>query len=205
VEKFKALARILVEDAVLEFKQIEGIQLQDCFRLQPAAGPIKIGEALRLGPILHDMPLSVLFEFVIAPSASQTEAVTLLEGKLKMAAAARPAPFPVIPLRMACPVATTSSIAVPPASILNALSKLALYRLQERARQEAQAGEYEAANRHLRALALRLHAHGHHGLAKTALLEAENVGRLQQFSEEGSKEIKYGTRALMQPALEQPE
>jgi len=48
-------------------------------------------------------------------------------------------------------------------------------------------------------LALQLQAQGHHDLSKTALLEAENIERKQGFSEEGSKQVKYGTRALLKP------
>jgi len=40
---------------------------------------------------------------------------------------------------------------------------------------------------------------GERSLARTALVEAENIEKLQSFSEEGSKEIKYGTRALIMP------
>ena len=37
-------------------------------------------------------------------------------------------------------------------------------------------------------------------MAKTVLLEAENLQQQQSFSVEGRKNIKYGTRALLLPA-----
>jgi hypothetical protein len=43
---------------------------------------------------------------------------------------------------------------------------------------------------------------GEKQLAKTTLLEAENMERLNAFSQEGEKEIKYGTRALLMSAAE---
>ena len=48
-------------------------------------------------------------------------------------------------------------------------------------------------------LATTLLAQGENSLARTALMEAENIAKMQAFSDEGSKEIKYGTRALIMP------
>jgi Ca-activated chloride channel family protein len=93
--------------------------------------------------------------------------------------------------------------APPPVGILRALSRLTLYRLQERAREEAQAGHYENATRHLKNLAQHLLSQGEKDLAKTTLLEANNLEHMQALSRNGGKEIKYGTRALLcQPSEE---
>jgi Ca-activated chloride channel family protein len=89
----------------------------------------------------------------------------------------------------------------PPQVLINALSRLSLYRLQERARSETDAGEFAAATRHLRNLAQQLQAQGQHDLSKTTMFEAETIERLQAFSEQGNKEVKYATRALMSPKL----
>ena len=40
-------------------------------------------------------------------------------------------------------------------------------------------------------------AQGERGLARTALLEAEHIQQDKSFSQQGRKEIKYGTRALL--------
>jgi len=114
----------------------------------------------------------------------------------------RPTPFPPIRLRMERPAAATSAGEPPPPSIVSALSRLALYRLQDRARQEADAGEFEAATRHLQSLAMQLHVQGHEELSKTALLEVESLRQIQALSQSGGKTIKYGTRALLLPPVE---
>ncbi len=90
----------------------------------------------------------------------------------------------------------------PPLSVLRALSRLNLYRMQEQARKEAQAGHFDFATRHLKNLAQHLLSQGEKDLAKTALLEANNLERMQSLSENGGKEIKYGTRALLLSAAE---
>jgi Ca-activated chloride channel family protein len=81
--------------------------------------------------------------------------------------------------------------------MLSALSRLTLYRMQERARAEADAGNYEAASRHLHNLATHLLSQGEQQLAKTALLEAEHLERMHSWTASGNKAIKYDTRALL--------
>ena len=81
-------------------------------------------------------------------------------------------------------------------------SRFTLYRLQDRARQEADSEEYASATRHLKNLAALLLTQGEKDLAKTAMLDAEQTENMQAFSKEGSKQIKYGTRALLSSAAE---
>ena len=80
---------------------------------------------------------------------------------------------------------------------MDALSRLKLYRMQEQARLEVTAGEYDQASEHLHRLATHLLAQGERGLARTALMEAEQIQENKSFSQQGRKEIKYGTRALL--------
>jgi hypothetical protein len=74
--------------------------------------------------------------------------------------------------------------------------------MQERAHEEAEAKNFDSATRHLKNLASLLLTQGEKDLAKTALLEAENMELKKAFSQEGGKEIKYGTRALIMSATE---
>jgi Ca-activated chloride channel family protein len=123
--------------------------------------------------------------------------VTLLDGALKVSITANPAPTPPIRIHLTCDLIEEQTVDPPPAKILTALSRLTLFRMQERAQSAAEAGEYSDAARHLQNLATHLLARGEQGLAKTALLEAENLERMHAFSDGGSKEIKYRTRALL--------
>lgn len=202
IEKFKALARSLIDDAVLTSQNIEGVKLTYAFRLQPEGGPVGLAQEMHLGPILQDRSLIVLLEFVVEATASKASEVVLLDGILKAVVAARPTPFPPIRLRMFRPASATAALEPPPPAIVNALARLALYRLQERARQEAAAGEYDSATRHLAHLAMQLQAQGHQDLAKTVTLEAQTLERTRTLSPTGGKSIKYSTRALVLPAAE---
>lgn len=84
-----------------------------------------------------------------------------------------------------------------PETLLQALSRLTLYRMQEKARQEIATGEVSRAARRLQYLATHLLAKGERSLARTVLLEAEHLQRIHQLSGERGKQIKYGTRSLL--------
>ena len=136
-------------------------------------------------------------EMLVQPDALKQNAITVLNGKIFVQLTNQSPPEPPIPLRLVRPVLEGTNLDPPPLEIVDALSRLKFYRLQEQARLEATAGEYEQAAEHLTRLATHLLAQGERGLAKTALMEAENLQREKSFSQQGGKEIKYGTRALL--------
>ncbi len=197
IEKFKALANVFADEVVLDFAPREGVDLKYAFRLQPEGGAIAVDTALRLGPILQDVALHVLFEFVIQPAALKNSTVEFLNGNLKISLSGRPLPTPPIRLRLTRDVQTEPATEPPPTKILRALSRLTLYRLQERARDEADNGNFDKATSHLKNLASHLLSQGEGQLARTALLAAENLQRERAWGEDGGKEIKYSTRALL--------
>ena len=197
VEKFKALINTFADDIVLEFKGTENVKINYAFRLQPEGGAIETGSPMHLGPILREAPLHVLFEFLVDPEALSGDVLTLLSGSLKISIAARPTPVPPIRLHLTRDIRPNPSAEPPPTRILSALSRLTLYRMQERARTAADSGQYDVAARHLHNLATHLLSQGEHSLAKTALFEADNLERMHTWSESGNKDIKYQTRALL--------
>ncbi len=198
LEKFNALAQTYAEDVILDTKPVDGVELSYAFRLQPDPAPIMIDESsLRLGPILQDTSTRVLFEYIIQPKAVQSEMLTFLDGVLKVSIASLPLPVPPRQMRLQKPVVPDSTpIDPPPPEIVQALSRLMLYRMQERARKEIEKGDINNATRQLQSLAANLLTQGERGLARTIMLEVENLQQKSTLSDEGSKKIKYGTRAL---------
>ena len=85
----------------------------------------------------------------------------------------------------------------PPTAIIDALSKLTLYEMQEKAREALEDGNVEEATRKLEFLATRLFERGEDQLARQTLTEVEQVKRTSTLSKEGGKTIKYQTRALI--------
>lgn len=196
-EKYLSISHTVAEEVTLEGKLQQGILLNYAFRLQPESGPIPISDTMKLGPVLRGAGLRVLFEFLVQPSALGAQNASLLDGILKVTMASRPTPLPPIRLDFRMGIASESWDSPPPPAILAGLSRLTLYRMQERARMESQAGDFERATRSLKQLAAHLQEQGHQDLAKTVLLEAENIHHKGEFSPSGEKKIKYGTRALL--------
>jgi Ca-activated chloride channel family protein len=197
MDKFNQLGKAYAEETRLEFTLSEGVELRYAFRLQPEAGLLSFESPTMLGPIAWEGSLKIVTEFLIQPEALLQTAVTVLDGKLFVLLSDQSPPVDPIPICLVRPVLDGTNLDPPPIEIVDALSKLKFYRLQEQARLEATAGDYEKAAEHLTRLATHLLAQGERGLAKTVLMEAENLQREKSFSQQGGKEIKYGTRALL--------
>jgi len=197
LEKFNALAQVYAEDILLQAGEIEGVQLSYAFRLEPDPAPIMMDEPiLRLGQILQDTSTRVIFEYVIHPTAVKSGLTTLLDGTLKVAISSKPLPVPPFRMRLRRPVSDDPETDTPPTEVVQALSRLMLYRMQERARAELEKGNLEAGTRQLQTLAANLLTQGERSLAQTIMLEVEQIQQKEGLSNEGSKKIKYGTRAL---------
>ena len=197
LEKFNALAQVYAEEIILQPEALEGVHLAYAFRLEPDPAPIMLDESvLRLGQILQDTSTRVIFEYIIQPSAVKSDTTTILDGKLKVAISSKPLPVPPLQMRLQRPVSDDPETDTPPEEVVQALSRLMLYRMQERARAEIEKGNVEAGTRQLQALAANLLTQGERSLAQTIMLEVEQIRQTAGLSEEGSKKIKYGTRAL---------
>jgi Ca-activated chloride channel family protein len=76
---------------------------------------------------------------------------------------------------------------------------MTLNRMQERINQEVIEGNIIDASEIMKHLGTQLLARGKRELASTVFKEAERIKQTQHISEQGKKQIKYGTRALMLP------
>ena len=195
--RFNALAQTFADDISLATNPIDGIELSYAFRLQPDPGPVIIDEQpLRLGSLLQETSTRVIFEYIIQPKAVQSDSVIFVDGSLKVVIASRPLPVPDMRLRLQRPVVDEAETASPPLEIVQALSRLMLYRMQERARKEIEKGNVDTATRQLQSLAANLLSQGERSLAQTIMLEVDNLQQKSALSDEGGKKINYGTRAL---------
>jgi Ca-activated chloride channel family protein len=85
----------------------------------------------------------------------------------------------------------------PPTSIMDALGKLTLYRMHERAQAALASGDVKEATKRLEHLATRLLALGEGELANQAKAEARHVAHTSNLSDKGKKNLKYQTRFLL--------
>ena len=199
-EKFRQLAKVFAKNIVLKIETPPSIELSYIFRLQPNAAHIPFGEIIQLGMMLRDQPLNLLLEFKVNPSAVLDDNVDLLLGTLSFEIPSKALSSQPMRVRVSRDVTEKASLDPPSPTLVHALANLNLYRMQEAAQEDVELGRYDEASRRLQHLATHLLTHGERSMAKTVLLEAENLQKQQSFSEEGRKNIKYGTRALLLPA-----
>lgn len=197
LEKFKALTSVYADEVTLEIREQEHIRFNFAFRIQPEGGQIETVSPLRLGPILREVPLHVLLELIVSPEALTGDSVLVLDGLLKVSVTSNPIPSSPIRLRLTRGLHQNPSADAPPTQVLKALSRLTLYRMQERAQAAASEGRFDEAAKQLQNLATHLLSQGEHAVATTALLEAQNLENKQSWSDSGVKDIKYKTRALL--------
>lgn len=198
LEKFNALAQTYADDLTLHISPKDGVDLTYAFRIQPDPVRIPLEEgALRMGTLLQDTSTRVIFEYMIQPKAVKSDLLMVLDGILEVSIAAHPLPVPPLRLRLERPVSSSPETDPPPPQIVQALSRLMLYRMQERARKELDEGHVDTATQHLRLLASNLLSQGERSLAQTILLEVDHLQEKHTLSAEGSKKMNYGTRALV--------
>jgi Ca-activated chloride channel family protein len=198
-EKFNNLSRAFAQNVEFYAEVAEGAQVNYVFRIQPDAGQLSFQEVTRLGPVLLDEPLAVLFELRLDGERQNGQSFELLKGHIEASIASILAPVPIIPVRIDVTVDDSAEPVGPPQAIVQALSKLTLYRIQEKARLAVEAGDYEKATQHLQRLATHLLSQGEKSLARTILLEAQHIEQQKSFTDGGEKHIKYATRSLLMP------
>ena len=199
-QKFNSLGKIYAEQVALDYETDDNVELRFAFRLQPESGPLTTKCPVRVGNIVQFQSLSILLEFMVKNLSNQTDEVILARGKIKMDIPTRSVPHTRFNFQLVRSVSPDSDPEPPPNEIVQALSRLTMYRMQDRARNEVAAGEIKQATKHLHYLATHLLSQGERELAHTVLVEAEHIHHSQQFSKEGDKRIKYGTRALLLPS-----
>lgn len=189
---------------MLEFERHEGVELLYAFRISPDTAVLPIEGAIPLGNLQYGKSVSVLMELSLPPFQREIEEFEIIRGKIKMEIPSSSLMYSRLLFGAKRPVQIMPGRENPPSQIVEAMSQLTLYRLQDKARQEVASGNVLQAAKHLQHLATHLLAKGDRDLAHTVLLEAENVKQHKRYSEDGEKKIKYGTRSLlMLPAPEQ--
>lgn len=196
LQKFHHLSSTYAENVSLDFEPASDSELLFCFRIKPEPGPLDPKGPIQLGAIPRDGSLSVMMEIRVDSLSKAFKTIEFINGTLTTTITGEGSARPV-PLTLQLPIADELFPEPPPQAIIQALSQLTLYRMQERARAEVEEGNYEKATQYLRSLASHLMAQGERSLAKTVLFEAEHIERKQTFSNDGDKAIKYGTRALV--------
>jgi Ca-activated chloride channel family protein len=181
--------------------QVEGalgqqVDLRSAYRLLPEPMPLGDSFPMQLGSLPKKGQIRLLLELVIHPFTNKEE-IAIAHLTISGVILAKEEELSSLPLPLTLPVSEEPDINPPPEDISSALNLLSMYKLQEKARHEAELGQVGQAARRLENLATQLLAAGERELAKAALNEAAQLGSIRRFSNEGEKTLKYGTRALL--------
>lgn len=191
------LSDAFAERMLLSVAPDPDIVFESAFKLAPQPQPLPISEGyIPLGSLQAARPISVLLQFqmpgdMAAEFRSLARLVVvgdILDNRHQRFQALSDVSLEVTPT----PVPED-----PPPVILDALGKLTLYRMQERAQQALDSGNVHEATRRLENLATRLMAMGEENLAMQALSEARRVAHTNALSDKGRKTLKYETRHLL--------
>ncbi|MFN2147211.1 MAG: VWA domain-containing protein [Anaerolineales bacterium] len=193
---YDSLTQTIAKKIRIEGALGQQVDLRSAYRLLPEPMPLGDSLPMLLGSLPKKGQIRLLLELVIHPFSSMAE-IAIAHFNITGVILAREEEESSLPLSITLPVNDEPDIKPPPDDIASALNLLSMYKLQEKARHEAELGQVSQAARRLENLATQLLAAGERELAKAALNEAAQLGNIRRFSSEGEKTLKYGTRALL--------
>jgi Ca-activated chloride channel family protein len=195
--KLGGLAQNYASNVKIQFEAGEQAKLAYAFRLSPELGLLPLESPIFIGSIPLEGSLSFLLEFDVDANGLHEGNLNLAQGELRLDIPSRVIPSTKARLQLSRPVKESSKPDAPPQALVSAIGKLSLYRMQERAREDLEAGDAKGAAKRMRMLATRLLSAGERSLARTVLLAADELKDNQALGEKTGKQIKYGTRALI--------
>ena len=195
--KFGQLQNTFAYNLALEYSTPDNVNLRYAYRISPDSNSIPIGDTLILGDIPKHQSLSVVLEFEVASASLQREEFIMLDGTLEMVMPTAIVPNISTRLTFSRPLEENPVPVPPPRILVEALSRLSMYRLQEMARRDIKEGNIGKATSRLKNLATQLLSSGEKQLAETVMLELDQIRATSHIGPEAAKRIKYGTRALL--------
>jgi Ca-activated chloride channel homolog len=196
------LSNLFADRMQLSIAPDPDVKLESAFKLAPSPQPLDIAEGfIPLGNLPRNRNISVLMQFEMPagmPKGFRSAARMIAQGDILAESTYHFQTLSDLSLE----VTDAQTQDNPPTAILDALGKLTLYKMQERAQQALDEGNVRQATRHLENLATRLTAMGENDLAQQARTEAQQVAHTAMLTDRGKKALKYQTRALLAPSSE---
>jgi Ca-activated chloride channel family protein len=201
-ERVRSLGNAFAERMHLSIAPDADVVLESAFRLQPTPQPIDVHpQPIPIGALEYGRPVSVLLQLQMPPSTKTGfRTISRIDVTADILTANRQG-YKVLS-DISVEISKNPEPEEPPLVILDALGKLSLYRMQQKAEVALSEGKVVEATRRLENLATRLLAAGQDGLAQMAMSEARRVSNTNMLSEQGRMTLKFGTRMLL--ALPEP-
>jgi Ca-activated chloride channel family protein len=197
------LSNVFADRVQLSIAPDPDVRLELAFKLTPSPQELDINQGyIPLGGLQRGRNISVLMQFELPSdlhAGFRSIARLVVVGDILADRVRRFNALSDLSLEIS-PDQTNEN---PPTAILDALGKLTLYRMQERAQDAVERGDVRQATRQLENLALRLQAMGETDLAQQALREAQQVAHTAALTDRGRKTLKYQTRHLMTRSVDE--
>lgn len=196
-DTIRDLSNVVARELTLSIKPAIGVKLKEVFQTTPHIHRLDVrADKTILGPLGTGRGKTLLMEFRIKsvpdPGEKRLMRITV-DGDVPGQRSHRNWEWIDI---MGTFVENQQGNVEIPATIITALGKLAIFKMQEKAMEDLDSGHISAATQRLETMATRLLNLGETDLARAALLEAGRLARTGDLSAEGRKKIKYGTRSL---------
>ena len=202
-ERVRSLSNVFAERVQILAAVDPDVRIESAFRLSPNPQPLSPQDGiLMLGSLQVGRPISLLLQLEVpADQEPGTRSIARFVAGADILANRQQHMQAVDDLSLT--FGTEPVQEDPPPAILDAIAKLTLYRMQERAQEALEKGDVRTATRRLENLATRLMEMGELELAAQAQIEAQQVTYTHSLSDGGRKSLKYQTRSLLMNALEE--
>jgi hypothetical protein len=190
------LSSVVARGMILTINTAIGVKLKEVYQMMPYISRLNSNSPeILLGPLANKTNKRLLMEFRIQTELAQSQdnLVQLsVEGDIPSHTNYRNWQAEEVVVEFS----EQSKNRAIPSTIITALGKLAIFKLQEKTMGDLEHGEVATAAQRLETMAARLLNIGETELARSALLEAGRLARTGNLSAEGRKKIRYGTRSL---------
>ncbi|MDX1520238.1 MAG: DnaJ domain-containing protein [Anaerolineae bacterium] len=170
------------------------VHLHEAYQITPQINRLDSrGDRIRLGSLSAGQQLTLLLEFRIRslPLGENRLMRVTVEADMPGHNGHRPWQW----LELHVDVKDTLNASIPEA-LTDVLSKLSVFKMQEKVSVDLKHGQVERASERLKIMATHLLNLGETNLANAALLEAGQLNQTRALSAQGRKQIRYGTRTL---------
>lgn len=193
--RLQGLGDIHARNLILRCEWPGAVTLRNGFKLAPFPQPLPADPGhIPLGDMEGRSPVSMLLELVVAPHAVPARLRIPLEVQFTAANGATEKIERAIQLTVR---KQSEAGPAPGPALIEAVRRFTLYRMQEKAWEEAQSGKLDTAAARMRRLTAYYMETGDLRLARQAQIEAQTLAHMGTMSPEGRKLLKYGTRSLM--------
>jgi Ca-activated chloride channel homolog len=196
--QIQGLSSTLLQNVKLEVNAAPYVHIRAVYRAAPYLEILEHSEhnVVKLGHVMADEPVSVILEFVIDQAVTGERRIARLDlfGEELVSPT-------MMHLRQDIKVTFTLEPQEEPvpAKLLDRLSRLSVFHLQEKAWKALGVGDVRQATTYLEYAATRLFDLGHRDLGQAAMLEVNRLMHGSDPTQEGRKKLRYGTRSLTSP------